>query len=220
MPTVLPPSLVVSSGPRFSPLPRLHETVEAHEPATGHHDQRDRDVGDVVGQHVRGVRHLEPALPAVVDRHPVVADAEHRDDLERRQRIEQRRRRDGAAALNEPADGCAVSGKEPRLVGRLRVIVATVVRLQRLVEKRRQWRGDDDVGRHGISSSFGFARRPILATLRSGPRRPPRFRRRKGRGRARARRSADAGRTSGMRATGFASHRRRAPTGCRVPRST
>ena len=90
--------------PALRPFARLHEAVEAHEAAAGHHDQRDGDVGDVVGQHVRRVRHLDAAPAAVIDRHAVVADAEHRDDLERRQRVEQRRRRHRAAALHQAAD--------------------------------------------------------------------------------------------------------------------
>ena len=88
----------------LQPFAGVHEAIEAHEAAAGHHDQRDRDVGDVVGQHVGRVGDLDAALLAVVDRHAVVADAEHRDDLELRQRVEQRRRRDGAAALHEAAD--------------------------------------------------------------------------------------------------------------------
>ena len=80
-------------GPALQPLARVHEAIEAHEAAARHHDEADRDVGDVVGEHVRRVGHLDAALAAVVDRHAVVADAEHRDDLELRQRVEQRRRR-------------------------------------------------------------------------------------------------------------------------------
>ena len=79
------------------------------EAAPGHQDQRDGDVGDVVGQHVGRVRHLDAALPAVVGGHAVVADAEHRDDLELRQRVEQRR---SASRFRRPAP---VRGSSRRL---------------------------------------------------------------------------------------------------------
>ena len=116
MPTVLPPSLVVSSGPRFFHSPACAKRLSRHEAASGHQDQADGDVGDVVGQHVRRVGHLDAALAAIVDRHAVVADAEHRDDLELRQRVEQRRRRHRAAALHEAADARALRGEQPGLV--------------------------------------------------------------------------------------------------------
>ena len=169
MPTRLPESLVVSSGPRFSHSPDCTKRLSAHEAAAGHHDEAERDVGDVVGEHVRRVGHLDAALPAVVDRHAVVAHAEHRDDLELRQRVEQRRRRDRAAALHEAADARALRREQSRLVARLVVVVAVVVGLQRIVEERRQRRGDDDVGLgHGCLSA-GRVRAGCRANHSSNP---------------------------------------------------
>ena len=182
----------------LQPSARVHEAIEAHEAAPRHHDQRDRHVGDVVGQHVRRVGHLEPALLAVLDGHAVVADAEHRDDLELRQRIEQRGRRHRAAALHEPADLAADRGEERRLVGRLHVIVAVVVGLQRIVEERRQRRGDDDVVRHGVSClSRGWAANHSSKPAMRPSSPPAVSTHRQARARARARRCADAARTSG-----------------------
>ncbi len=91
-------------GAALLPIPCLHKAIRAHEPAARHQHESDGDVGDVVGEDVGRVRHLDAARAAIVDRHAVIADAEHRYDLERRQRVEQRRRRDGAAALNQAAD--------------------------------------------------------------------------------------------------------------------
>ena len=149
MPTRLPPSRVVSSGPRFVHVARADEALGGGETAPRHQHEAHGDVGDVVGQHVRRVGHLDAALPAVVDRHAVVADAEDRDDLELRQRVEQRRRRDRAAALDQAPDARALGRQQTRLVGRLVVVVAAEVALQRFVEERRQRRGDDEVDGHG-----------------------------------------------------------------------
>ena len=128
------------------PLAGTREALEAAEAAPRHQHQADGDVGDVVGQHVGCVRHLDAALAAVVDRNAVVADAEDRDDLELRQLVEQRRWRHRAAALHEAANARALRGEQPGLVARLVVIVAAVVALQRIVEEGGQRRGDDDVG--------------------------------------------------------------------------
>ena len=127
------------------PFAAVHEPVGLDEAATRHQDQRDGDIGDVVGQHVGRVRHLDAALPAIFARHAVVTDAEHRDDLELRQCVEQMLRRHGSAALDQPTDLRADFPEQRRLVGRLCVVVATVVRLQRLIEKRRQRRRHQDV---------------------------------------------------------------------------
>jgi hypothetical protein len=61
MPTRAPPSFVVSSD-RAHHSPACTKRLSAHEAAPGHHDQRDGDVGDVVGQHVGRVRDLDAAL--------------------------------------------------------------------------------------------------------------------------------------------------------------
>ena len=144
-------SLVVSSGPRFSHSPACTKRFRRTKPRPVIRISAERDVGDVVGQHVGRVGHLDAALPAVRDRHAVVADAEHRDDLELGQRVEQLRRRHRAAALHQAADARALGGQQRRLVARLVVVVAAVVGLQRVVEKRRQRCGDEDVGWHGRS---------------------------------------------------------------------
>ena len=216
MPTVRPPSFVVSSGPCFSHSPAAHEPVGLTKPRPVISTSADRDVGDVVGQHVGRVRHLDAALAAVVDRHAVVADAEHRDDLELRQRVEQRRRRHRAAALHEPADALPFRGEQARLVARLVVVVAAVVRLQRIVEERRQRCGDDDVGA-GIGGSSSqcvggcalvAVRHALVVRARAhssnpamSPASPPGVRRASSPSARTRRRSADAGRTrAGARA--------------------
>ena len=110
---------------------------------------------------------LSPRDLQYVDGHAVVADAEHRDDLELRQRIEQRGRRHRAAALHQPADRCRRrAARSAGLSARLRVFVAVVVGLQRIAEKRRKRRGDDDVVLHGVSCLSVDGRRTILASRR------------------------------------------------------
>src|SRR5439155_5700042 len=96
------------------------------------------------------IRDLDAALLAIVDGHAVVTHAENRNDLELRKLIEQRRLRDGTAALHESANLATASREQMVLIGRSVIIVATIIRLKWIVEKRRQRRGDDDVGlRHG-----------------------------------------------------------------------
>ena len=123
----------VELRPALRPFARHGEAVEPDEAAARHHHERHGNIRDIIREHVRGVRHLEPALPAVVDGDAVVADTENRDDLERRQRVEQRCRCDRASALHEAADDRTLRRKERRLVGGLRVIVAPIVRLERIV---------------------------------------------------------------------------------------
>ena len=149
----LPPAELGGELRRASlPFSRLCEAIQSNKAAAGHQDQAKRDVRDVVGKHVRRVGHLEAAFLAVRDRHAVVAHAEHRDDLELRQLIEQFARRHRAPALHQAADACAFGGEQPRLVARLIIVVTTIVRLERFVEKRWQRRGDEDVGLHDVGS--------------------------------------------------------------------
>jgi len=139
----------------------VHEAIEPDKTAAGHHDKRDGDIRDVVGQHVGRVRHLEAALPAIVDRDAVVADAEYRNDLERGQRVEECRRCHRAATLHQTANLRRSGGEQRGLVRRLNVIVAAIVGLERIVEKRRKRCGDDDVGKHGFDSLGGLGGGPF-----------------------------------------------------------
>src|SRR5207247_6975637 len=142
---------------------------DAHEAAPRHEDQGKRHVGNVIGQHVRRVGDLEPALLAVSNRDAVVADAENGDDLETRQRVEQRGRRYRAAALNQSPNRRTARCQQARLVRRLIIVMAAVVGLQWIVEKRRQWSSVDDVGLHWKAS---IERQSILVTAVHS-RRPP-----------------------------------------------
>ena len=56
------PKLGRELGTALQPFARMHEAIEPHEAAARHHDEGDGDVGDVVGQHVGRVGHLDAAL--------------------------------------------------------------------------------------------------------------------------------------------------------------
>ena len=157
-------------GPALFPFSSLHEAVQAHKAAAGHQDQSQRNVGNVVGQYIRRVGHLDAALLAVGDRNAIVADAEHRNDLERGERVQQLRRRQRSAALHQAANVFSLRREQAGLVGRLEVVVALIPRLQGIVQERRQWRGDDDVRLHGRSPVSG-SWRSILAMPQAGRRR-------------------------------------------------
>jgi hypothetical protein len=61
-----------------------HVAVGLDQPARDGEDERHRQVGDLVVEDVRRVRHGDAALARGGDVDAVVADAEHRDDLELR----------------------------------------------------------------------------------------------------------------------------------------
>ena len=58
------------------------------EAAAGHQHQCRGDVGDVLGEHVRRVRHTNAALPAEADGHAVITDTKNADDLKVGQTVE------------------------------------------------------------------------------------------------------------------------------------
>ena len=160
MPTLRPPSLVVSGKPRFTHSPARTKRSACAKPRTVI-STRPTATSATSSVSTSGVlRHLEAALPAVVDRHAVVADAEHRDDLELRQRVEQRRRR---RPCRRPARGRGCARPRRRAApacGSTGGSRGSGSRASAARRGRRQRRGDEDVGigRHGRRGSVERAR--------------------------------------------------------------
>src|SRR5690348_17553647 len=99
------------------------------------------------------MRDLDVALAAIADRHAVVAHTEYRNDFERRQAVKQRRWRHRAATLHQPADALSDAREQRVAIARRCVIVTPVIGLERMLEERRECRGDEDVDVvHGLAS--------------------------------------------------------------------
>jgi len=81
--------------------------------------QANSEVRDLVGQHVRRVRHANPLLSALFLVNLIHSHAEARHYLQLRQRLDQRRVRAGARASDHRADGGDMLTRQLR---RVRVI--------------------------------------------------------------------------------------------------
>ena len=109
--------------------------------------QADREIGDLVGQHVRGVGDDEAAPAGFRRIDMVVADAEARDDLEVRQYLEQR----GVDPVMTPACGHAANARADLFqqgfaIRRLPEFMHGELRLELIGGIGHQRAGHDDLG--------------------------------------------------------------------------
>lgn len=94
------------------PLPGADIAVGLRDPAEDGDGEPDGEVGDVVGEDVGGVGDPDPAVAALGEVDAVDADGEGGDDLERRERVDER----GVGAVvgvpDDGADGARVRAEE------------------------------------------------------------------------------------------------------------
>jgi len=113
--TNLSGQLVVTALPLAAPEKAI---TLADSPEECQH-QANSEVRDLVGQHVRRVRHANPLLSTLLQVNLIHSHAEARHDLQLRQRLDQRRVRAGARVSNHRADS---SGMLTQQLRRVRVI--------------------------------------------------------------------------------------------------
>jgi hypothetical protein len=130
-----------ASAQRNRPVAHPHRPVVGGDPALDRQPQRDRLVGDILGQRIGVIAMRMPrAATASVD--PVMADAVHRDDLQRGQPVEQRLvHRHHPAADDRAGRGQGVVAMKLETLGK------------RQFQRGRNGRGQEEVVRHARQSS-------------------------------------------------------------------
>ena len=136
------------------PLALAHILIGLRQPARDVEHQRQRQVGDVVVEHVGRVPDHHAAGLGRGDVHTVVAHAHDRDDLQCRQLVDQVGADLGLAAAADRTD----LGRQPRQGGRVGLVQTVVHReggLQRFQQEGRQPRDGQQVGfvGHGSNSA-------------------------------------------------------------------
>lgn len=94
------------------PLAGADVAVSLRDPAERGDGETDGEVGHVVGEDSRGVGDPHPAVAAPGEVDAVKADGVARDDLEPRERVDERGVTTGAATGDEGADGRPVRAEE------------------------------------------------------------------------------------------------------------
>jgi len=133
--------------------PLTLRAIGLDEPARDGEDERQREVGDLVVEDARRVGDGDAALACSGDVDAVVADPEHRDDLERRQLRDQLARDLRLAARGDRADARRDLGERYR-IALMRAVVDTERAAQRLHHRRPQARRGEDVDRFSHCEPF------------------------------------------------------------------
>ena len=94
------------------PLPGADVAVGLRDPAEHGDGEADGEVCDVVGEDVGGVGDPDPALAALGEVDAVDADGEGGDDLERRERVDERGVGAVGGVADDGADGARVRAEE------------------------------------------------------------------------------------------------------------
>ncbi|MNL15468.1 hypothetical protein D3C87_1364560 [compost metagenome] len=120
------------------PPPFTHETVGLGKATGSAEHQRDGEIGDVFGEHVRRVGDRNATGPGSLDVDTVVTDTEHYDHLQVRQAIDQTGPHPRLAIGDEGADAPGLGGIQ--FVAALTALEHLIIGMQPLAEHRRQMR--------------------------------------------------------------------------------
>ena len=135
---------------RLRPMARAQVAVRLGDPPQGRQHEADREVGDLVGEHVRRVGDDDAAPVRRDGIDGVVADAEIRDEFEVRQPVHQRSVDTDLTADAEPADPRTDLGQQRLRIRGAREPVNRVPSLEGPFDERMHLPKQQDLGR-GLS---------------------------------------------------------------------
>jgi hypothetical protein len=141
----------------LGPAAAAHITIGLDDAPGDGEDEGHRQVGDLVVEHVRRVRDGNAAFHGSGDIDAVVADAEHRDDLERGHLRDQLARHLRLAARRDGADSRR-RGSERGRVALVHAVVDAEGAVQRLHHRRPQLGRGQEVGPPAVATGSGGAR--------------------------------------------------------------